>query len=455
MVNASVGSEQFSRPRLRYRGKHVTRLSGGVGRGKRLVKTVGKIPGNYLFTAWVIISLSVMFSVLLWSPSPGARLNLLDGILSMPALILLPLLTLKGKLVSRPSLMAAGVLVLYLAYGLISSLWAESPDVSKSVRAGGQILGLYAFFSCLYLSGREDILKLGLFIGCCVGALVCLWHLIGMYILLGAPLGQALYSGFSGAELNGVGVMPINMMHATLLAAPQAAMLVGLLRERRGMVYRVAGVAALAVLALFLAALERRTGQVALLVTFIVAAFVYRSRVWFVLLFVLCGVAVAVFLLHPEIVLSRGASWRPEIWLATLDKIAEKPLFGHGLSNVVEPVAVYGDNGHLLETFRHPHSMWLSVTYSLGIAGVILWGLLWVPGLIARLFFTADRAGQGYITIPLIVGAAMLLLDGGAAMATFHYHWFCFWVPVTLLLASFYRAGDQMPQQCSKRSVSR
>lgn len=259
-----------------------------------MVELERKVRRELLFSTWVIVSLSLMLSMFLWAPSDGARLNLLDGFVTLPSLAGLSLLLLKEKRCSTPFLMGLALLLLYSGYALLSLLWADSPNESRAVRASGQVIGLYVFFSYLYLSGRESLLKAGLFVGCCVTALVCLWHLVGMYVVIDAPFNQALYAGIPAGQLIELGIQPINLMHATLLTAPQVGLLVGLAYGGNGRVYGYIGSIAILILVLFLIALERRTGQVALFVIFFLAAFIYRNKVWVWAFLVFCLLGILV-----------------------------------------------------------------------------------------------------------------------------------------------------------------
>lgn len=376
-----------------------------------------------------------MFTVLLWQPSTGGGLNLFDAVLSLPSLLVLAPLVLKHRLATREFLCSLVFLLLYIVFGLLSITWADSPDTSKAVRGAVQVLALFLFFSYLHLTGNEGLLRRGLFIACCATALISLWHLWAFYGVVGKPFSTVLYQGVSEGRLDELGVTPINAMLATLIIAPQAAMLVGLLIAEKGRVYRYLGFLALVVLVVYLVALERRTAQVALFATVIACLVLYRNRLWLWTFGGLVLVGGVVFVMFPETVLSRGFSWRPEIWGATLDKILDAPIIGHGITNKVVPVIVTDDSGAVLGEFRHPHNMALSVTYNLGIVGLILWVLLWLPGLVVKMFMDADRKGDAYIILPMVAGSTALVFDGGAALSPLHHYWFCFWVPALLILS--------------------
>lgn len=392
-----------------------------------------------------------IFTLLLWQQSTGSGLNIYDAIISLPSLlILLPVMARRGWVDNR-FLRSSAPLFAYLALILASMAWAKNPDISKTVRAIGQVLGLYVFFSYLQLSGNTFLLKRALFVACSCTAILSAWHLIVMYGILGLPWQTVLYAGAAPEQWAHFGVKPINAMLATLLIAPQAAMLLGLTINERYHAARYIGYAAIFVLVTFLLALERRTGQVAILAAVAVCVFIYRNRAWYIVSLVVVVSGVFVFFRHPEFVLSRGSSWRPEIWMATINAISEAPLLGHGVANKITPVNVYDDSGQLLGTFRHPHNLPLSIAYYTGIVGLIFWVVLWAPKAFWNLMDGECARRQSYVLIPFFVGLAALMFDGGHPLSPFHFNWFCFWVPVSLLLSSHACELQRLPsgdQRC-------
>lgn len=391
--------------------------------------------GRLFFVAWVFVSIIVMFTVLLWQPSTGSGLNLFDTFLSLPALLVLAPLFVKKGLLTRETVCSLTPLLLYIVFSLLSLLWADGPDSSKAVRGAAQVLALYVFFSYLYRSDNEMLLRRGLYLACCSTAIISLWHLYVFYVAFEKPFTVVLYQGVSFGRFNEMGIAPINAMLATLIIAPQAAMLVGLLIDERKPVFRILGFIALLVLIAYLVALERRTAQVALFATVMACLILYRNRLW---LLVFGGFMIGggvIFFMFPETILSRGLSWRPDIWMSTLDRISDAPFIGHGITNTVVPVVVSDESGNVLGEFRHPHNMALSVTYNLGVVGLVLWALLWLPGLLMRVFRSADKEIDAYIVLPMIAGSVALVFDGGVALSPLHYYWFCFWVPAVLILA--------------------
>lgn len=377
-----------------------------------------------MFQLWVILSVVITFTVLIWQPSTGARQNLFDVWVTLPSLVLLaPSLLKSGALRVRALIPLWG----FIALVLLSMLWADQPDVSKTLRGAVQVLALFIFFTYLFRNDEELLLRRSLLVACVSTALFCFWHLWSLFglsgILFSLPVGQSPLTA-------------INTMHITLLVAPQVALLLGLVLYESHRLLWILGMVGLVILVLYLVALGQRTGLVVLFVTGLMCLLLFRNRLWLGIFAALLATGAVLYVLYPELFLSRGLSWRPQIWMSTLEKIASAPWLGHGVSNRVEVMQVLGEAGNKLGEFRHPHNMALTVTYSLGVVGLLLWLLLWLPGLLQRLFVRVAPGASAYQVLFMAAGSAALLLDGGEVLSPLHYYWFCFWVPALLMLAS-------------------
>lgn len=73
------------------------------------------------------------------------------------------------------------------------------------------------------------------------------------------------------------------------------------------------------------------------------------------------------YILYPEVITQRGASFRPEIWADALRQISEHPWLGHGYDH---PMRIVLSNGMLL---ADPHNIELGVLFAGGIIGLLLW----------------------------------------------------------------------------------
>lgn len=395
----------------------------------------GHTAGQKAFRLWAYGAFALMFSILLWHPSRAAAMNIMDGVFFLPALLLSPLWLYRYRVSRTVLLRVALPLVLYLGYALVSISWSDTPNPSRSIRMATQLLALFLFLGFLWHSRQQPLLESLLWTGAVTTAVVACWHMIMFYGVAGMPLGVVMYNA-GDAFLLDLWVKPMNSLHATLVVVPQMALLGALMHrcEHRG--WRLVGAVALVILLVYVVVLERRTGQVALVAAVMAALVVTRHRFWLGLACLLGIAAAVVLVVSPELVTSRGLSWRPQIWWSSFQRTLEMaPWTGYGLSNTMPPVMV-PDPDRGLVSFVHSHNMVLAVFHYMGLAGVLLWLFLWMPTLLLRLTAT-NRVATLWITLPVITGLAAMMFDGGYALAAFDYDWFCFWFPVILLLSSF------------------
>lgn len=84
------------------------------------------------------------------------------------------------------------------------------------------------------------------------------------------------------------------------------------------------------------------------------------------------GVLALVFIFYPDILLQRGLSGRPSIWLSGLQLWADHPLTGLGLGS--EYVVTRSDG----QTFQHTHNLLLHSGVTIGFVGLVLFSSLWL-----------------------------------------------------------------------------
>lgn len=140
------------------------------------------------------------------------------------------------------------------------------------------------------------------------------------------------------------------------------------------------------------------------------------------------GLAV-MLLLYPDALLSRGTSYRLEIWQSALSKISQRPWLGFGIG---ASLAIYVDVSPL--PFSEPHSFALGVLYYTGIIGLCLWLAMHVLALSYcwrhrnKLLFAIGGA-------LLIYGLGAGLTEGGGILPRPKEHWFLTWIPLALIAA--------------------
>ena len=150
---------------------------------------------------------------------------------------------------------------------------------------------------------------------------------------------------------------------------------------------------------------------------------------------VAAGVAVALwFEPSRDALLSRGDSYRPDIWAEILRRVAEHgPWFGNG---VLTDDSVTVD-GLLLP---HPHSMYLAVLFQGGVVGLALFLLLVGVALKTLLAHLAEPEAKLALGI-LAIGLPAWLLDGYELVDKIGWTWMLFWFPVAVAVGLGSRRG--------------
>lgn len=236
-----------------------------------------------------------------------------------------------------------------------------------------------------------------------------------------------------GDRMHGWGVTNHPILGATVIAT---ALLCALSRAVSEPEWRLRHVAACAVMAIFILFTESRgpLGAMCVASLFICAAGPWRARAGAAL----AGVALAWWLLpasfrahEAETLANRGTSHRFEIWHRTLQMIAERPIFGHGLAANLD---------HAGATF--PHDLFLSVLFYSGAAGFVLFAVL-LAFVASRLWrarpaqWSGDPSVADWVwMVALWINALVSgLTDLGQITKGPGPLWLIFWLPVCLALS--------------------
>ena len=136
-------------------------------------------------------------------------------------------------------------------------------------------------------------------------------------------------------------------------------------------------------------------------------------------------------------VLHRASSFRPEIWMKTLqDTYQVNLLFGHGVASNSE-LTISG------LTFQHAHSIYFSTFYYGGLLGAFL--------LLVLIYFCFRELIKADLTRPVILALSTFLfavislsIDGDRLLQKVDFHWIVFWLPVALCLLATGRGADEV-----------
>ena len=171
----------------------------------------------------------------------------------------------------------------------------------------------------------------------------------------------------------------------------------------------------------------------------LLAGLVYAvlQRYWKLLLATLgiaivAGVAFYLDILPHDLVISRGLSFRPEIWQQALPAIMENPWFGNG--------ATFDQTYHLSNKLvfqSHTHSAFIASLLFVGIVGTCILLLL-----IVQSFKYACSTRNQLVASLLTYAIVMLSINGYKLLDNPSIEWLYFWLPVALAAASEIRIKD-------------
>lgn len=142
----------------------------------------------------------------------------------------------------------------------------------------------------------------------------------------------------------------------------------------------------------------------------------------------LAGALLLVF--YSDTLISRGVSYRPEIWANAWQQILEAPWLGHGYD---APMKIWISGSDF--AMADPHNMWLAVLYYCGVIGLVLWVTLYA----VAFRFAWQHRQQPWVMISsalLVFGLAASMTEGGSFLSRPKEHWFLIWIPMSLMVAT-------------------
>lgn len=176
---------------------------------------------------------------------------------------------------------------------------------------------------------------------------------------------------------------------------------------------------------LFLLFSQTRGVWLALLATLLLIAMLSPTR-WSRILalgIILMGVLVA--LLLPEVLMQRGLSYRPTLFVGGLELLRGNELTGIGFAGYELLVP---ENG---KTYKHPHNLYLDIAIRLGLPGLLLFSALWVC--VAWRGWQQRAAPLGRALLALwCFSSVALLTDGIGLWYKPNADWLITWLPVAL-----------------------
>ncbi len=319
------------------------------------------------------------------------------------------------------------VLLAYLGYMLATAFWSQPPIEYDTWREGawqvGRLVVLLISFIVATVALRrklEPAFEVALKAVTVVAGAVALVSIFYWYSR----------HPFPASRLYGLGAIRNPTLTAGLFGV-FAVMACGYMVKAPRLGLRLAFALHFAVLAAYVVLTQSRAPVAALLVSGAVLLLGRRGRGAVLGLSVLAGVILLFALTYPELIRSaslRGLSYRPEIWLALLERIAEAPWFGHG------HLAYRPSIDTVTERVMLAHNALLATLRDGGVLGLAL--LLALLGLGLRRALRLGRQRQDYTVLAIMVFALFCItVSSDRLIERLEVEWLLVWFPLGLAVA--------------------
>ncbi|AMK29143.1 O-antigen ligase family protein [Pseudomonas mosselii] len=314
-----------------------------------------------------------------------------------------------------------------LAWSAVTLMWSSAED---GLREGKRLLYILLFLMAFPLMAQMGIAR-------------C-WRLLqlgGGLLAIAALISIVRFYGMSGQSwverLAGIGEISHPILGAYVIAAAILWILYACPRHRG---LQLAWMLALACLGAFVILSQSRGAAFALVVTVILGVLWHRDRASGLFALLAALATGAAFYQMYDLIMARGSSYRPEIFMSAVHMIGEHPLTGLGLGAYYRVEA-------LGEVFEHTHNMFTHVAVELGLPGMLLWVAIWLftLGEIVRARHTVF--GKALLGLWVFSTLAMQF-DAASLTATPRAEWFISWLPVGL--AMLLPWADDQKRRCGK-----
>lgn len=302
-------------------------------------------------------------------------------------------------------------LLALMLWALVTLFWAEVAEPIREVKRLLYILVFLLLFP-IFADGRpERVIRIMQWggLGLALTALIAIVHFYG------------ITNHRLTARLEGLGELSHPILGGYVIGLAAIWMLHWMPRH---IGLQVLWAAALGVLAVFVVASQSRGAALALLLSVLAMPIYCRDQRARIIAATALVLAMLTFWLLEPLVMARGASYRPEIFMSSLHMIAERPWGGLGVA------ADYRITSHG-RTFDHAHNLFSHVTIQLGLPGLLLWSIVWFAVLREAWRSRDSLLGRGVLGMWVFSFLAMQF-DAASLTGTPRAEWFITWLPIGL-----------------------
>lgn len=393
----------------RLRPKMAAEMSYGQAMG-RLVVAVG--------IAWMMLGMVIMPAGVSFNPGKGYQASMIV-LLYLPAFWLA--LSQRARVWRQLwPLPAFRVFLVLLGWAALSLFWGGLKRPGDEL---GRLLSVLAFVLGWHAAMADDpgrirtlLLSVGLAIGACA-----------VYYSLRFVFDDA------DARIVGEGTIATANYAAALMGAVALWLSQLVLAQRRWSVLRYV---AIALLLVFIGLTQTRSVWLAMAITLSSMAVWlprYRRRASIGLALVIAAVAVTL-VLRPDLLIERGTSLRPELFMQSMALFERHPLQGLG-QGVSFDLMVNGT------AYTHTHNALTQIAVELGLPGVLLLACLWL--MTGWQGWRHRTTMQGRIALTLWVYASVTLqFDMPQLLDSPRPGWLLVWLPFALTLGLAWHARE-------------
>lgn len=312
----------------------------------------------------------------------------------------------------EPSIQAYLCLTIWIA---ISLSWSSS-DVGVGSLLKRPVYVFILFIGlCMVALKSEHLLMQTLRLGAAIGAIAALINIV-LFWLDGQP----------GGRMIGTGALRNPLLTSHVLGFLCTYWVASWLscNER----YDIIPILLASVLLIALLATGSRTPLMALVLTSFWMLLVSGRRAVYLVMSLFFAALLATSLM-PELLLGRGVSFRPQLWMDAIDKASGHLWLGGGYdSRFIYDIPGVGMLLH------DPHNVELAVLLELGLIGLIIWSVMYAFVFYSCLKFKSNASVQIGSAL-LVYGIGAGLTEGGNFLSRPNESWFIIWIPLALCCA--------------------
>ncbi|WP_338648887.1 O-antigen ligase family protein [Pseudomonas sp. ML2-2023-3] len=368
---------------------------------------------------WLLpAGLLLLLSDLYFLPGRSLHHKLYYGLFSIPTLIAIILRPKELKEILRDPIVLG--FMLFAAWAMASLMWTNGEeDFVGSLKPALHLLML--FWGCALLTRYRSESLQPVFFAAAVIALVATVYNLYMFIPISLVVPEYRMIG-AGAFDN-----PLLSSHAFGFFCIYWLTL-GMTCKRPQILF--IAIPAFTIMFAALLATGSRTPLVAVVMAMVWLSFICWNRRSLALMSMLVVGGAVVVALFWEMLISRGSSFRLDLWNMVLALIEQRPWIGYGYEATLG-LELPGTGGYIVS---EPHNFALGVLYYTGILGFTPWLFMQVWGLysswrhrVQPLFILASAW--------LVYGIGAGLTEGGGILPRPKEHWYLLWIPLALIAA--------------------